>query len=204
MKDSNKNKALEILKLVKLNSKLSPLTLNVDPTSIDVNPWTSNFAFVSFDEDEEFCRNIAQLLGENKNPKFVAIMRSVRDPQKLIKPFHAIHMDSRQSDKTLMVLAGDPDYSVFAKTEWSNFSISQRLVISATRLLLVLIETLKLKFLQGRLSHRLPVAIRKKVYKSNIFKNKVTGELIKFNNMLPHHSHPQPTQFSVLLQVVYD
>ena len=126
MIDTNKNRALEILKLVKLNSKLSPLTHTVEPESIDVDPWSSNFAFVSFDEDEEFCKNISQLLGENKNPKFVAIMRSVRDPQKLIKPFHPIHIDSRPSDKTLLVLEGDPDYLVFAKTEWSDFSLLQK------------------------------------------------------------------------------
>ena len=199
---------LEIAKLlmnkVQTHSKLKHLTENKDPETLNADPWLSNFAAVSSEEDPDFCEEISSILGEHKKPLFVAIMRSVDDPTKLISPFHSVHMDSRKSDKTLMILAGDSDYPVFAKINWKEINIYQKIYIRSLQILLFLIEKFRLFFLQGKLSHNLPYKIKDKVYCGTVYQNRVTGELIKFDNMLPHHSHPLPTQYSVLLQVVYD
>ncbi len=196
--------ASEILGIVKDHPKLGAIMKNVDPTTIDPNPWLSNFTVVQYSEDPNFCDKITGILNEGKSALFVAIMRSVDDPENLINKFHPIHVDSRFSDKTLMVLDGDPNYQVFSKTEWKDFTYLEKYYIRVMHIILFLIEKLRLSFLQGVISHRLPNVIKRKVYKNFIYKNIVTGEKIKFNNMLPHHSHPQPTKYSLLLQVVYD
>ena len=200
----NSDIAIQILKKVKSHAKLNVMTNNVSPSSLNPDPWISNFAMVSYSEEPEFCDSIANLLNEKKSPLFVAIMRSVDDPGKQIAPFHSIHIDSRKSNKTLMVLDGDPNYSVFAKTHWTDFNIFEKLFLRSLHVLLFIIEKLRLRFLQGKISHRLPRNIANKVYKNEVYQNIVDGKFIKFNNTLPHHSHPLPTKYSVLLQVVYD
>jgi hypothetical protein len=201
---SKSDVALQILKKVKNHPKFKTIIKNVDPSNLDPNPWVSNFVMVEYSKDPEFCDSIAELLNEGKPPLFVAIMRSVNDPDALIAPFHAIHVDSRKSEKTLMVLDGDPEYSVFAKTEWTDFNFYEKIVIKLFHIVLYMIEKLRLRFMQSKISHRLPNNIKNKVYKKMVYKNIVNGNCIKFNNMLPHHSHPLPTKYSLLLQVVYN
>jgi len=193
-----------ILDLLKNDTEFCEVLDNCDPQLLDSDPWKSNFRVTSPKENKNLCEKISELLSEEcGQPLYVAIMRTVDDPDELIKPFHPIHMDTRPSNKTLLVLKGDGDYDIFAKTERRDFSWLQRAYLDLILVPLFLIEKLKLGFLQGCLSHRLPNSISKKVYESSIYKSNVTGELIKFNNMLPHHSHPTKTKFSVLLQVVY-
>ena len=103
-----------------------------------------------------------------------------------------------------MILAGESDYPVFAKINWKEIKFYEKLYIRMMHILLFLIEKFRLRFLQGKISHNLPDQIKDKVYSGTVYQNRVTGEFIKFDNMLPHHSHPLPTQYSVLLQVVYD
>ena len=177
---------------------------NANPENLASDPWSSNFRVTSFKENPELCNKISEFLGEDCGvPLYVAVMRSVDDPEEKIKPFHPIHIDTRPSNKTLLVLKGNGDYDIFAKTEFNDFSNLQKLYLILIKVPLFLIENLKLRFLQGYLSHRLPKSIKETVYKSKIYSSSVNGELIKFNNMLPHHSHPSKTKFSVLLQVVY-
>ena len=194
----------KVLVLLEEHPKFRKFLENVDPLSLDTDPWKSNFSSVSYSDDPKLCENVGALLNEAKTPLFVGIMRTVDDPNELIEPFHSIHVDSRKSDKTLLVLAGSSDYSIFATIDWKQLNFFQKLYIRGLHLILYLIESLKLRPLQGRLSHHLPNSIRRKVYDGVVYKGVATGELIKFNNMHPHHSHPLPTQFSLLLQVVYD
>lgn len=194
----------KILGLLKEHPKFKNLLVNIDPLSLDTDPWKSNFSSVTYSEDPIFCGNIGTLLNEGKTPHLVAIMRSVDDPDEIIEQFHGIHVDSRKSDKSLLALAGSSDYSIFAMIDWKQVNLFEKLYIWGLHVLLYLIERLRLRPLQGRLSHNLPNSIRRKVYDGVVYKAAATGELIKFNNMLPHHSHPLPTQFSLLLQVVYD
>ena len=202
--DPNSKIAEQILTLVQEHASLKHLTENVDPSSLDPDPWKSNFAAVPYSKDPQFCDNIAELLGEKKSPIFVGVMRSVDDPNKMISQFHKVHLDSRKSEKSLMILAGASDYPVFSKIKWEDLNFFERVYIWALQKILYLIEVLRIRPLQSKLSHNLSTGIQKKVYQGVVYKNYVTGEIIKFNNMLPHHSHPLPTQFSVLLQVVYD
>ena len=203
-KVANPELANLVMEKVKAHPKLKHLTENAEPETLEEDPWLSNFAFVSFDEDPEFCRAISAILNEGKRPLFVAIMRSVNDPNRLLLPFHDVHLDSRKSDKTLMILAGDSNYPVFSKINWRDTSIFEKLYIHILQGILMIIEKLRIRFAQGKLSHRLPKKIKEKIYSGTVYSNRVTGELIKFDNMLPHHSHPLPTEYSVLLQVVYD
>lgn len=196
--------ALQILEKIKHHPKFKHFIDNVDPSTLEPNPWVSNFVIISHNEDPTFCDSVTELLNERKTAIFIGIMRSVDDPDKLIQPFHPVHVDSRKSDKTLMVLAGSGNYPVFAKLNPHDLSIFEKLYLYFLNFILLVIEQLKLRPLQGKLSHRLFKGLREKVYEGTLYYNDVNSEMIKFNNMLPHHSHPLPTKYSLLLQVVYN
>jgi len=196
--------AFQMLEIFKRHPRFKSLIENVDPSTLDPDPWVSNFASISYSEDPKFCDKVSKLLKESKTPLFVALMRSVDDPKKIISPFHPVHVDSRKSDKTLMVLAGSGDYPVFAKIKWEDTNLLERLYIHCLHFVLHIIENLRLRPLQGKLSHFLSNGLHQKVYNGIIYYDDINDELIKFNNMLPHHSHPLPTRYSLLLQVVYN
>lgn len=192
-----------LIRLLSANEILRPLLSNVSPESVNRNPWDSNYAAVTRHEDPEFCMSISEAIGAaGRMPKSVAIMRSLDDPDKVIDPFHDIHIDSRISDKTLVVLRGSEGYTIFTDTSWDDFSFVERLELLFRQALAQLIETVKLRSLQFRFTHGLPERLARKVYTRRLYRA-LPGAVIKFNNMLPHHSHRRPTEFSVLLQVVY-
>ena len=192
-----------LIHLLSTNEILRPLLSNVPPESINRNPWDSNYAAVTRHQDPEFCMRVSEAIGApGRLPKSVAIMRSLADPDKIIDPFHKIHIDSRISDKTLVVLCGSGSYTIFTDTVWNDFSYIERLELLCRQALAQLIETVKLRSLQFRFTHGLPDRITRKVYTGRLYRA-LPGAVIKFNNMLPHHSHRRPTEFSVMLQVVY-
>lgn len=198
-----KIKLNELITTLKTKHKFNNLLTNEDPKKLLKDPWSSNFELIKFDEDPVFCQKIADLLNEGeKQPRIVAIMRSVDDPTKLVDAFHSIHIDSRKSDKTLFVLSGNGEYPVFSQTELNDFNFIEKIELYFRELLGYSFQKIKLYKLQEFFTHSLSQRLKGKVYKSKISMN-IPGTKIKFNNMLPHHSHPRPTKYSLLLQVVY-
>lgn len=192
-----------LIALIEKQPKLQKLLYHDHFNNIDKDPWKSNYGFVTKHENEKFCNQVAKLVGEsNKKPRVVAIMRGIKDPQKIIKPFHNIHIDSRFSDKTLVVLKGSGKYPIFAHTYWNDFNLLEKMNLIIRQIIASLIEKFKIRKLQFKFTGTLPKSISNKVYKGKV-KHDIPGEVIKFNNMLPHHSHMQPTEFNVLLQIVY-
>lgn len=193
----------ELRNLISSKKVFQKLMLNESPKSLDPDPWVSNYAYVTKAEDEYFCRRVAEISGEGyKVPRVVALMRSVDDPEGIVSQFHNIHIDSRHSDKTLIVLEGTGEYPIFACTGWSDFTIIEKLEIQLRTITATIIEKLKIRSLQFKFTGKLPERLEKKVYSGTVYYDN-PGAFIKFNNMLPHHSHIHPTQFSVLLQIVY-
>lgn len=192
-----------LVRLLSANEILRPLLSNVAPDSVNRNPWDSNYAAVTCHQDPEFCRTISEAIrAPGRMPKSVAIMRSLADPDEIIDPFHDIHIDSRISDKTLIVLCGSGSYTIFTDTVWDDFSFVERLELLCRQALAQLIEIVKLRSLQFRFTHALPNRLARKAYTGRFYRA-LPGTVIKFNNMLPHHSHRRPTEFSLMLQVVY-
>lgn len=203
MKNLTPERIEDLIRLLSENQNLRPFLEDAPLSSVGFDPWESNYAAVTRKDNESFCREIAKLIGEgDKIPKSVALMRSLDDPLQKIDQFHNIHIDSRFSDKTLIVVKGDESYTVFTDTDWSQFSFAERVELLIRQLVAELIEKLKLTSLQFKYTNFLPARLTEKAYKKKNY-NAIPGTVIKFNNMLPHHSHRRPTKFTVVLQVVY-
>ena len=65
MKSTTSQKvASEIIEIIKDHPKLRAIMKDVDPKTLDPNPWTSNFMAVKYSEDPNFCDKITGILNE--------------------------------------------------------------------------------------------------------------------------------------------
>lgn len=196
---------VELLKAICQKHPVLSEVYSVDesPLALDRDPWKSNFRAVSVVDDQKLCRSVADVLGvEFGVPRAVALMRSVSDPIGKIFPFHDIHIDSRASRKVLVVLVGEGVNPLFAHCTEASLSIRQKLELLARTTALKLMQLTGVTRGRNYVSHSLSSTLASSATDGGYICDE-PGTVITFNNLRPHHSHPLPTNPTLLLQVVY-
>ena len=196
---------VDVLKAICVEHPILSEVFSVEesPLVLDRDPWKSNFRAVSASDDQDLCESVAGALGFKMGiPRVVALMRGVSDPDKIISPFHGIHIDSRASKKMLIVLIGEGTSPIFAHGTNSRLSIRQRLELVLRITVLKMMQRLGVTYGRNYVTHRLSKNLAACAVADGYICDE-PGTVISFNNLRPHHSHPLPTAPSLLLQVVY-